>query len=381
MSASADGRRDGMRILLGSILKRKVDPEITASRPRIIYELAKGLVKKDHQVSLLGTGDSFIPDVKIIPAIEKAFVDMSGFENVFYAETSYLVQLAKKIEKLAPAFDIVHNHTYPEFINLLVADRIKTPMVTTIHAQVTPELDEVLSLFPETHLIAISNAQRRLFKKTKVERVIYNGVDTNLYAFSKEKGDYLLWLGRLSKAKDKDDSFIDPKGVRWAIRLAQKTGQKLLLSGNVEDRDFFEQEVKPHLNERVQWVGSLSSEQPLTKQEVVELMQKAKAFLMTINWYEPFGLVMAEAMSCGTSVIGFDRGAVGELVIDGKTGFVVAAEKGIEGLVEALSHIDTIDPKDCRRQAVENFSVEKMVDNYEKLYSEIIEREKQNKSR
>jgi len=110
----------------------------------------------------------------------------------------------------------------------------------------------------------------------------------------------------------------------------------------------------------------------LTKPEVAALMQKAKAFLMPINWHEPFGLVIAEAMSCGTPVIGFDRGAVSELIVDGKTGFVVPPEKGIEGLKEALSKIDSIKPQDCRDHAVKNFSTEKMVDNYEKTYLEII---------
>ena len=101
-------------------------------------------------------------------------------------------------------------------------------------------------------------------------------------------------------------------------------------------------------------------------------MQKAKVFLMTINWYEPFGLVMAEAMSCGTPVIGFDRGAVKELIVEGRTGFVVPPEKGIEGLKEALSKIDQIKPQDCRNHIVNNFSTEKMVDNYEKTYLDIL---------
>src|SRR3989344_8229700 len=107
-----------MNILIVSLLKRKVTPDIPAARPRIIYEIASGLVKKGHQVSLLGTADSHIPGVEIISVIEKSFVDMPVFENPFYAETAYLVKLAKKIEEIGNNFDIIHNHTYPEFINL-----------------------------------------------------------------------------------------------------------------------------------------------------------------------------------------------------------------------------------------------------------------------
>ncbi len=361
-----------MKILVVSLLKRKVTPDILASRPRIIYEITSGLIKKGHQVTLLGTGDSQIPGAEIIPVIEKDFVSLPPYENPFYAETSYLVKLAKKIEEIGNNFDIIHNHTYPEFINLLIAKNIKTPIVSTIHAQYFPEFDDVLGLFPNTYLVSISQAHKKLFKKAKIFKVIYNGIDTDTYSLQEKKEDYLLWLGRLSKAKNPDGSFMDPKGIKWAIKLAQETGSRLMLGGNVEDMDFYEKDVKPHLNDKIKWVGPVSQELTLTRQEVATLMQKARAFLMTINWYEPFGLVMAEAMSCGTPVIGFDRGSVKELVVDGKTGFVVPPEGGIDGLKTALSKIDTIKSKDCREHVVNNFSTETMVNNYEKVYNEIL---------
>jgi glycosyltransferase involved in cell wall biosynthesis len=363
-----------MKILIVSLLKRKVTPDIPAARPRIIFEIASGLAKKGHQVSLLGTADSYIPGVEIIPVIEKSFVDLPPFENPFYAETAYLVKLAKKVEEISGRFDIIHNHTYPEFINMLIAKNIKIPMVSTIHAQAFPEYDEALSLFPECYNISISEAHKKLFKKAKIYKVIYNGIDTGIYSYQEKKDDYLLWLGRLSKAKNTDGTFMDPKGVRWAIKLAEETNSRLLLGGNVEDINFYNQDVKPHLNDKINWVGSVSSELSLTKPEVAALMQKAKVFLMTINWYEPFGLVMAEAMSCGTPVIGFDRGAVSELIVDGKTGFIVPPEKGIEGLKEALNKIDQIKPEVCREHVVKNFSTETMVDNYEKTYLEILKK-------
>ncbi len=361
-----------MKILVAAPLKRKITPEITASRTRVVYELTQGLIKKGHQITVLGTGNSVIPGAEIIPIIPKSFTDLPPFENPFYGETSYLVQLAKKIELIGQNFDIVHNHTYPEFINLMVSDQIKTPMVTTLHAQGTPEFDEVLSLFPKTFLVSISQAHRQLFKKANIFKIIYNGVDTEFYNLVEKKDDYLLWLGRLSKAKDNQGKFMDPKGVIWAIKLARESGQKLLLSGSVEDPKFFETEVKPYLNDKIQWIGPVSNEQMLSKQQVKELMQKAKAFLMTINWYEPFGLVMAETMACGTPVIGFKRGSVPELIAHGKTGFVVDSEKGVDGLKESLNLLSSIKPADCRQHVVDNFSLSKMVDNYEKTYQEII---------
>ncbi len=361
-----------MRILIASLLKRAVNEKVLSSRPKIIFEIVNGLVKKGHQVTLIGTADSQIPGVETIPIIDRSFVEMPTFENPFYAETSFLVKLAKKIEEIGNDYDIVHNHTYPEFINLLVASKLKTPVMTTIHAQATPELDDVLSQFNRTFFISISEAHKKLFHKTKIYKVVYNGIDTDVYSFQEKKDNHLLWLGRLSKAKNPDGTFMDPKGIKWAIKLAEDTGSELLMGGNVEDMNFYNQDVKPHLSDKIKWVGAVSGELTLSRPEVALLMQNAKAFLMTINWYEPFGLVMAEAMSCGTPVIGFDRGSVKELILDGKTGFVVVPEKGLEGLKEALGKINSIKPQDCRDHVVKNFSVETMVNNYEKTYDEII---------
>lgn len=361
-----------MKILIVALLKRKIAPKITAARPRMIFDLVSGLVKRGHRVSILGTENSFVPGAKIIPVIPKSFVEMGPFENPFYAHTSFLVKIAKILEKVGNEFEIIHNHCFPEFIPLLIEKSIKTPILTTIHAQMTKELDETLSLFKKSYFVCISKAAKKLAKKTKIYKVIYNGVDTNLYKFYLKKEDYLLWIGRLSRTKDKSGNFLDPKGVRWAIRLARETNSKLLLSGNVEDREFFERDVKPYLSKKIKWIGPISAEQPLTKEEVSKLMQKAKAFLMTVNWQEPFGLVMAEAQSCGTPVIGFDRGSVSELVHNGKTGFVVKPETGIRGLKMALKKIDKIKPRDCREYVLKNFSLEKMVENYEKTYYEIL---------
>ncbi len=364
-----------MKILVLAPLTRKISQKITAARPRVIFDLISGLKKRGHKITVLGTEDSYIPGVEIIPIIKKGFYEISSsFENPFYAHTSFLIKQIKIVEKISSNFDIIHNHSYPEFIPLLMEKHIKTPLVTTIHTQMTPELDEALSLFSGAYLICISKAVKRLAKKSKISRVIHNGVDTNLYGFCSKKEDYLLWIGRLAKAKDKKGNFLDPKGVRWAIKLARETNSKLLLAGNVEDPEFFKKDVKPYLSRKINWIAPISFEQPLFKRQVAKLMQKAKAFLMTINWQEPFGLIMAEAQSCGTPVIGFDRGSVSELVNNGKTGFVVKPKQGIEGLKKALKKINEINSKDCRAHIEKNFSLEKMVDNYERTYLEVLKK-------
>ncbi len=334
------------------------------------------MIKKGHRVSILGTGDTHIEGAKTIPVIKKGWVDLPSAENPFFLQLSTLIQLTNTLTKVQNGFDIIHNHLYPEFFTSTIEDKLNIPMVTTVHIQPTPFIDQTLSLFKKTYFISISKAHRRLFKKAKIYKMIYNGIDTNLFSFQENKKDYLLWIGRLSKAKDKEGNFMDPKGVRWAIKLARETGQKLIITGNVEDIEFYNKDVKPYLNDKIKWYGPISKEQKLPHKEIAHLMQNAKAFLMTINWYEPFGLVMAEAMSCGTPVIAFNRGSVPELVIDGKTGFVVPPEEGMEGLKKALQKINSINPYNCRQHVIKKFSQETMIKNYEKLYKEILAKNK-----
>jgi glycosyltransferase involved in cell wall biosynthesis len=366
-----------MKILVLAPLTRKITPKITAGRPRVVFDLVTGLKKRGHKISILGTKDSYIPGVKIIPVIKKGFYKLSSsFENSFYAHTSFLIKSVGIAKKISSNFDIIHNHCYPELINLLTETNFKAPMITTIHMAMFPELDEALSLFPNSFIICASKRAKRIAKKTKVYKVIYHGVDTNLYKFSPKKEDYLLWIGRLPKIRDKKGNFMDPKGVRWAIKLARETNSNLLLTGSIEEPEFFKREVKPYLTRKIQWIGKVSFEQPLSKQRISKLMQKAKALLMMTQIDEPFALVMAEAQSCGTPIIGFDKGAVSEIVVNRKTGFVVNQKDGIRGLKKALKDIDKINPKNCRRHIEKNFTLEKMVDEYEKIYYQILKEKK-----
>jgi glycosyltransferase involved in cell wall biosynthesis len=342
-----------MKILLASTIKRNVTKDTTYSRSKVVYQIASELVKRGHDVSLLGTGDSFIEGVKTIPVIDRSFIDKQreeGYENPFYVETGYLVKFVKKLEEIGEEFDVIHNHSYPEFLNLFATDTIKTPIVVTIHMSLTPSLmsvyDDVLSLFPKSHLVAISNSQKQHFKKATIEAVVYNGVDTNSFPFADKKDDYLLWLGRLGQAKNPDGSFMDAKGVSWAIKTAIKTGKKLILSGGVEDKEFFEKEVKPYLNDKIQWVGKIGKDQPLTEEELAHYYGRAKAFLMTPNWDEAFGLVIVEAMSCGTPVIAFNKGSIPEIVEDNKTGYLSSYEEGVDGLAGNVEKLFNLSDKE-----------------------------------
>lgn len=359
-----------MKILFLAPLTRKITSQITAARPRLIFDLISGLKAKGHQITVLGTGDSKIAGVKIIPVIKRAFYDMeTSFENSFYAHTSFLVKQAIMTEKLSNKFDIVHNHCYPEFMDLLIEKNIKTPLITTLHMIMTAEMDDTLSLFPKAKIICTAMAKRKT-KKSKIYKTIDSGVDIGLYKLKTQKEDYLLWVGRLGKAKDKNGNFIDDKGVRWAIKLAETTNSKLKLVANVEDMNFFNKDVKPHLSDKIQWIGAVSKEQSLNKKQIVSIMQKAKALLMLSESFD--GLVVKEAMSCGTAVIGFPKNNDSTVILDGKTGFLVLRKKGLQGLQKAVKNLPSIKPEDCRRNVEENFSLEKMVDEYEKVYQKVI---------
>lgn len=360
-----------MRILLVSTLKRKIAPDFFASRSRIIYQIAEGMIKKGHSVSILGTGDSYVPGATIIPVLEKGWVDLPPVENEFVRQTSALLKLSRILVEIQDDFDVIHNHTYPDVFPSVIEDQLKIPLVTTLHAVATDYLDDLMSHYKKSHFVALSQSYKKLYTQTPIEFVVYNGVDTNLYKYQEKKENYLFWLGRLPKGKDEQGNFLDPKGVRWAIALAQKTKTPLYMAGSCEDPAFFEQDIKPHLSDTIQWVGDVSPEQSVPIEKIVSLMQGAKAFLMTINQEEPFGLVMAEAGSCGTPVIAFDRGSVREVVKDGLTGIIVPPSNGVEGLADALMAISGISPSECRNHIKENFSVETMVKNYEDLYQRL----------
>ena len=223
-----------MKILFLAPLERKITPTVTASRPRVVFDLAMGLKQRGHKVTILGTADSRLSGIKVIPVIKRGFYELnSQFENPFCADISFLAKQAKMAQDISGQFDIIHNHAKPEFINILMSQNIKTPFLSTLHLPIFKEIDETLSMFPKAKLVCHSASAKKMAKKTKIYKVIPLGVDTRLYKFSAQKDNYLFWLGRLGKAKDKNGKLSDPKGVKWAIQLAKQTNSNLLLSGNV----------------------------------------------------------------------------------------------------------------------------------------------------
>ncbi len=364
-------KNEKLRIAILSPIKRPINLDTTVSRNRVIVDLATGLIARGHKVTIFATLDSKLPGAEIIGIIPVGLNYLPVSENPFYQHTGYLTMMTEEVVKRQSNFDLIHNHMYPEFLPLLSRASIKIPVVTTVHAQMTEDLKNALSYFRDNTLVAISESAKKLSGLPM--KVIHNSVDTDFFLPNQNaKRDYLLFVGRMSKAKDKDGNFLDPKGVGNAIAVAQKSGQKLKIVGNVENPEFYEELIKPHLSDKIEFVGEVSEEQKLTREQMRDLFAEAYALLNPINWEEPFGLVMAEALSCGTPVIAFNRGAVSEILVDGLTGFVIDSNSGIDGLVAAIRKIDSINRDNCRSHAVRNFSKKRMVDDYERLYLELL---------
>lgn len=355
-----------LKIAILAPLKRAITPDTTVSRNRVIVDLVGELVTRGHTVTIFGTEGSHLPGVEFVPMC-KPLIDLPPAENEFYQHTSYLAIEIAEVLKRQGEFDLIHNHMYPEYLALTAL--FTTPMVTTVHSQMIPLTADVLRRFPAAHLVAISR-MAQVASGCDMD-VVHNSIDTDFFIPGNPQG-YLLAVGRMSKAKDKEGKFVDPKGIGNAIAIAEKLGMPLKIVGNVEDPKFFETIVKPHLSDTIQFVGEVSSEQTMTRQQMQQLFAGARAFVNAINWEEPFGLVMAEALSCGTPVVAFNRGAVSEIVENGKVGYVVDPAVGIDGIVNSLKQIDMIDRKACRDHAVANFSKSRMADDYEHVYQNVL---------
>jgi glycosyltransferase involved in cell wall biosynthesis len=347
-------------------IKRAITPDTTVSRNRVIVDLASGLVKRGHAVTIFGTGDSYLPGVTFVPVVPHPLRSLPPVENDFYQYTSYLTILIKEVQRRQGEFALIHNHAYPEYMPLL--SDYKTPLLTTIHSQMTPLTAQVLAQFQDCRFVAISKSAALASGLNTID-IVHNSVDCDFFHPVDGDKTYYLTVGRMSKAKDENGRFMDPKGIGNAISIAEQSGIRLKIVGNVEDPQFFETIVRPHLSERITFVGDVSSEQSISREQMRALFAGAIGLINPIQWEEPFGLVMAEALACSTPVIAFNRGAVSEIVSNESVGRVVDPVQGVSGFVEALKDIPSLSRDACRAHAIAEFSTDTMVEKYEKIYS------------
>ena len=373
-----------MRVAILGSVALPVPPPFQGGTEWIAYHQAKGLASKGHQVLLLaakGTAENFKDsparnasqparnDSRSVSGESDAggkvsVVEVGGGDVVLGSnrekkidfqliessrklrlEMVYLSQASQKLIERKDEFDIILNNMRGEAVFLPIAKLLNKPFINVMHLNLFPELAELFKTF-NTRIITISNAQRKEFPNLNYLATVYNGVDVEKFTFSETPQDYLLMVGTIGRHKNQ----------REAIAVAKELGMKLVLAGKIRDQDYFEELKKDIDGEKIKWFGEIGFEEKL------KLYQNARAFIFPILWEEPFGLVMIEAMSCGTPVVAFNHGAVSEVLRDGLTGYVV---ENYSQMVEAIKKIDLIDRAACRKLVEDNFTVSKMIDSYE----------------
>lgn len=341
-----------MRIAQIAPLSERVPPPAYGGTELVIGLLTNELVQRGHKVTLFATADS-ITRAKLEPCVSQPLRLMKTSPGD--AQVYQTMQLSKVYE-WANEFDIIHSHI--DFPALPYANLVKTPTLHTIHGIFTPVVEQMFIRFKHQNFISISNSQRRTDLGLNYIATVYNGIDLNTYTFHPKPHNppYLAFLGRISPEK----------GPHLAIKIAQSTGWHLKMAGKIDqvDKEFFEREIKPFIDgEQIEFLGEANQAQKS------EIMGGAVATLFPITWCEPFGLVMAESMACGTPVIAMALGAAPEVIVHGKTGFLCNT---IDECMEALAKVPKIARRTCRQHIEQNFSLKSMVDGYEAVYRQVM---------
>lgn len=333
-----------MRVAVLAPVAWRTPPRHYGPWEQVASNIAEGLVASGMEVTLFATGDSITGGT--LDAVVAQGYEENRSQDAKVVECLHISNLMEK----AGSFDIIHNNF--DFLPLSFSKLIKTPVITTIHGFSSERIVPVYQKYNDTgYYVSISNANRH--PDLDYIGTVYNGLDTSNFTFNDTPDDYLLFFGRIHP----------DKGTAEAVEIAQKSGRKLLIAGIIQDENYFKNHIEPKLTNDIQFIGAAGPE----KRD--ELLRNASALLHPINFEEPFGMSVAEAMLCGTPVIAFNKGSMAELIRDGETGFLVT---DIEGAVNAVNKLSDIKRSACRDWASSQFSKEKMVADYISLYHQIL---------
>jgi glycosyltransferase involved in cell wall biosynthesis len=337
-----------MRIAQVAPLYESVPPKLYGGTERVVSYLTEELVRQGHEVTLFASGDSQT-SAKLVEACPRAlWRDKSCRETL-----PHHVRLMELVFRDVSCFDVIHFHC--DFLHFQLLRRSPCPSVTTLHgrldaADVGPFFDEYL----EAPLVSISDHQRRAVPHARWEATVHHGLPRDLYTFRDRPGDYLAFLGRISPEKRLDR----------AIAIARRAGMRLRVAAKiyVGERGYFHDVIEPLLQESssfVEFIGEVGG------REKNEFLRNAKALLFPIDWPEPFGLVMIEALACGTPVVAWRNGSVPEVIDDGVTGFIVENE---DEAVRAVEQVGALSRRACRAAFESRFDVTRMADDYVEVY-------------
>jgi glycosyltransferase involved in cell wall biosynthesis len=326
-----------------------VPPEGYGGTELVVNLLATELVARGHRATVLGREGSY-GDFEVVELAPSSWRAHLGTRDQPGRECLHLLRAYDAIRELRP--DVVHDNMALTGLLLGAAIDLPAPVVTTLHSDLTEAEGEfVAAAARRVHLVAISAAQQGQARDARWAGVVYNAVDTSDLAVGTEKDSFLVQIARI----------CPDKGQHLAIEAARRVGRPLVLAGKIAAGfdDYFEEMVRPHLGDRVRWIEDVAGD------EKRELLARAEAMVFPLQWPEPFGLAMVEAMASGTPVVAFRNGAAGELVEPGITGFLADSE---EELIDALRRTDEIDPLACAERARERFSAATMADGYLAIY-------------
>ncbi len=314
----------------------------------VVSLLADGLVERGHDVTLYATGDSSTK-AELISVFDEAPGGAAigdVYMDVLHAVRAYVD---------ADRFDLIHDHS--GVIGPAIGSQCRVPVVHTLHGPFTDKAKAYYRMLSgRLRYVAISEAQRAFCPDLSYAATIHNGIDLTHYPYRERKEDFLLFLGRVNREK----------GPELAVDVAKRTGRHLVMAikmAEEPEREYWREVVEPRLTGDEEIIGEL------TVEKKGDLLARAAAVLFPIQWPEPFGLVMAEAMACGTPVLAFAKGAAPEVIVDGETGFLVDT---IDEMCDRVGRLDEISPETTRDHVQRNFSAEVMVRRYERVFAEIL---------
>ena len=338
-----------MKIAQITSVSLSVPPKTYGGTERIVYHLCRQLGRRGHHVELFASGDSRV-DCALHSVLPVASQDDP--HSTFYLEKEFEARNTHNLYRQAERFDVIHAHwtTLAPYFSASTT----TPTLLT-YAYIEKQIHEYYQThFPLCLPVCVSRAQAKMLGDESLP-VVYNGVDLNEIPFNGKPEDFFIIVGRMTPGK----------GIAEAIRIARKAEARLLIIGHVTthlpwSEEYYLKAVKPHIDgDRVRYIERLAYH------DVLQMMGRAKGFLFPLQWDEPFGMVVVEAMAAGTPVLAYGRGSMPELVRHGETGYLLENE---DEMVEMTRRIAALDRASCREWVKERFSVEQMVDGYERLY-------------
>ena len=338
-----------MRIAQVAPLYESVPPKYYGGTERVVSYLTEELVRQGHEVTLFASGDSETKAHLVAACRRSLRMDKHCVDRLAH----HMLMLEHVVQRAAE-FDIVHFHT--DYLHFPLSRREQITHVTTLHGRLDlPDLVPLYQEFREMPVISISNGQREPLPWANWQATVYHGLPADMYQFRDKTGTYLAFLGRVSPEKRVDR----------AIEIAKQVGIPLKLAAKVDrvDKDYFETVVEPLLRHPfVEFVGEIG------EGEKEEFLSNAYALLFPIDWPEPFGLVIIEAMACGTPVIAYRGGAVPEVMEEGHTGFIV---QGLEDAVDAVRRVPELSRKRCREVFDHRFTAARMAHDYVQVYERL----------